>query len=671
VTGATLGEPRARRAPRATARRRWLLAGLGVLLLAALLIGVDRAGGRGGGPNFDAVPDILRAGAATLALFAACGYAPARLLTPAVMRPHLPLIVVPLGAAVAGLVLTLLGVFAVPLPVSLVLVMGAGVVGGLLSHRRPVAAASPPGTDMGTRVLGPAAIALAVAALLASPLVRPDSFATVLGQNGDAHLATGTAEFLQHHHPSATDTALPVDKVPYPWRSKLPIYYALAGASALSGLDPIQAFATVSAIVAALVPIGFALVAVYVFGVGPAAALAATALVAADRILFRVTLDPFYNQLWGLFALPFLLLFGWRYLREPSRQSFVLLVVFAALAVFAYPLLMPFPAVFLGVTGWFAWRRARARGERPRWLSALRVPTGRRWLLLYVPAGIVFVPLLLILLASALDKAVAAFAAALPGGDLSAWSGKDLGYFPVHHFLGLPDAAGFLVIAVLAFAAVGLARIDREAALAVGAMLAALVVVATWFRLRGQGELFHFRTLGFFGVTLVSLAGVGLAAALGAARPLARAAGAAGAAALVLPMLVNVRDALADTFPHVTREVWQLRSWSDRLPAGASVRVDVSPRGVQQWAAYMLADHPVTASDPQRDFFPYPPVGRKADYLLVNRPPRRPGDAAGSPLLSNRRFELYRMRADVPGRDRSSRRLVDPFETGEAKQSGD
>ena len=169
----------------------------------------------------------------------------------------------------------------------------------------------------------------------------------------------------------------------------------------------------------------------------------------------------------------------------------------------------------------------------------------------------------------------------------------------------------------------------------------------------------------------MSLTGVGLAAGLASARPLARAAGAAGAAALAVPMLVNVRDALADTFPHVTREVWELRSWSDRIPPAASVRVDVSPRGVQQWAAYMLADHPVTASHPQRDFFPYPRVGRKADYLLVNRRPRRPRDAAGPALLSNGRFELYRVRADVPGPDRSSRRLVDPFETGETKQSGD
>ena len=673
MSRATVRHRPARRVPSSLARWRVPLAALGVLLLAVVLIGVDRAGGRGGGPNLSAIPDVVRAGAATLLLFGACGYAPARLLLPEGMRGHLPLLVLPVGAAASGLALTPLGFFGVPLPVSLAVVLLLGIGGAVVVTRRRPRESSKAARagGLGLRILWPAAIALTVAALLVSPLFRPDSFATVLGQNGDAHLAAGTAKFLEHDRPGAEDTALPIDHVPFPWRSKIPIYYCLAAASALSGLDPVQTFATVSAVVAALVPLGFFLVALYVLGAGPAAALAGMALVGVDRILFRLAIDPFYNQLWGLAALPFLLLFGWRYLHEPSRRSLVLFGLFGAIEAFAYPLLVPFPALFLGVSARRVWRRARERGETPGWLSAIRLPRGRRSLLLYVPAGILLGPVALVLIAAVLQKAGAAFIAALPGGDLSPWSGKDLGYYAVYHFVGLPDAARALLLVTVAFAIVGLRRVDREAALGLGAMLGALLLAAAWFRLRGHGELFHFRALGFFGPTLVMLTGVGLWYAVQAARPLTRYAAAAGGAALALAMLVNVRDALAHAFPHVTPRVWQLRTWNDRLPRNASIRVDVTPIGVQQWAYYMLSKHPLTASHPLRAFFPYPPVGRKADYLLVNRRPRPPRDAAGAPVLENRDFALYRMRAGVPGPDRSSRRMVDPFEMGGNKAGSD
>jgi hypothetical protein len=124
--------------------------------------------------------------------------------------------------------------------------------------------------------------------------------------------------------------------------------------------------------------------------------------------------------------------------------------------------------------------------------------------------------------------------------------------------------------------------------------------------------------------------------------------------------LGEVRDSLSSTFPHVTPRVWELREWGDRLPARDSVRVDVTPVGVQQWSWYMLSPHPVSATNPLRYFFPYAPISRKADYLLVNRARRRPRDAAGPPLLSNLDFALYRMKPDLPGPDRSSRRQVIP-----------
>jgi hypothetical protein len=218
-----------------------------------------------------------------------------------------------------------------------------------------------------------------------------------------------------------------------------------------------------------------------------------------------------------------------------------------------------------------------------------------------------------------------------------------------------------LIVAVLAL--VGLWRVPRDARVATAVLLVALLLGAAWLQIRGAGALFHFRALSFFGPLALVPAGIGAAALLGRDRPWVRRATLAGLALLTLTMVASVRDVLKTTFPHVTPRVWQLRSWSGRIPRDASVRVDVTPVGVQEWAGYMLYRHPQSASHPLLFFFPHPPVGRKADYLLVNRSPRHPRDAVpGPPRLQNSDFQLYRLRPDLPGRDVSSRKLVDPQE---------
>jgi hypothetical protein len=642
-------------------RRPVRLALLAAAALAALLaLGADRLGGRGGAPEFDAVPDVLRAAAATVVLFAACGYAPVRLLCPAELRPHRALLVLPAGAALSGLALTLLGAFQIPLPVSLALLLAAGAAGALAVRRRDDRPAT---GDFRMRLLWPGLIALAVALLAASPLVRHDSFATVLGQNGDAHLATGAAELLEHAPPGATRTALPIDHMPNVWASKYPIYYVLAGVSELSGLDPVQTFGTVIAVMSGLTVLGFFLLAFHLLGAGPRAALFAMGLVALDRLVFRLAFDPFYNQLWALFAYPLVLLTGWLYLERPGRRTLALFVLFGLIAVLAYPLLAPFPGLFLGLTAWFVWRRRRAAGQRPGWLSALRLPRGRRSLLFWIPAGVLMLPVALVLLAAAVNKMVSAAEATLPGGDLAPWSGKTPGFQPVAYFLGLPKGLWLGAIVVILLAALAVRRQPREVGIPLGAMLVALLAGAGWFQLRDGGALFHFRALSFFGPTAVALAGITLASLTAVRQALWRRAALAATVGLVVLQVVQVRDSLSTTFPHVTPQVWQLRDWSDRLPAGASVRVDVAPVGVQQWSWYMLASHPVSATHSLREFYPYAPISRKADYLLVNRSRRRPGDASGPPVLSNSKFALYRMKADVPGPDRSSRKQVTPKES--------
>ena len=609
---------------------------------ALVALGGYRIGGRGGLPDADTLLDIARAAAASVGLFALTGYAPARLLLPARLRPHLALFVLPVGAAVSALALTALGLARLPLEVSLAVLLAAGAIGAALCWERP--------RLEGT--IWPGLVAVGVFCMLVSPLLPDYSFATVLGQNGDAHLATGAAELLQHEPPGGVDESLPIDRMPGAWGSKYPIYYVLAATATLSGLDPVQAFPTLVALTSALAAIGFFLLAVHVLGTGTGAALLAMGLVALDRIVVRLAVDPFYNQLWALFALPFVLVVGWRFVREPTRGGAALLVIFLALAAFAYPLLAPFPLLFLAVA---AWR------ERPR-IALPRSP--RAWVaiaLLAVPAAALSV--------EAAEKLWGAFKAALPGGDLDPWTGTALGFHPLAHFVGLPDEVDFLSVSVLAMAAYGLLRVPRPVAVPYGVLTAALGLTALWFRIRG-GPLFHFKALSFMGPLALALVAVALAD-LARRQAVVRALAVAAAVALTAALVVNARRQLDIADPHVTEEVWALRGWNERIPRGASVRVDVTPIGVQQWAWYMLAEHPVSAARPLTEFFPFPPIGRKADYLLVNRDRPRPRDAAGAPVLENRSFALYRMRADVPGPDLSSRAQYDPVVLGLSAAGGE
>ena len=645
-----------------------MLAPLLLAAVAAAALGLDRLGGEGGSPSLSAAPDVLRAAVATAVLFGVCGYTPARLLLPSGLRVHLPLLVLPVGASIACLSLTLLGALQVPLPASLALLLAAGVGSGLFVRLRHGPAEAPAEVrdragSVYMRLVWPALIAVAVAALIASPQLRADSLATVLGQNGDAHMATGAAELLQHAPPGAERPELPIDHMPPVWGSKYPIIYALAGVSTLSGLDPVQTFSTLIAIVAALGMVGLFLVAFHVAGAPAAAALTGLGFVAASRIMPNLALEPYYNQIWGLFSLPFLLLFSWRFLWEPDRGTFALLLAFGALSTFAYPLLAPFPALFALVSGVMVWRRRRAAGEPLGWLAALRLPGGRRSLLLWIPAGLVALFPALILIGLAIDKMRGALAAILPGGNLAPWSGDTPGFQSLAWFFGLPEAPGWIVavVVVLALAAVGLRTAPRDARLALGVMVVALAGVALWFELRDAGELFHFRSLGFFAPVALTLAGVGAAHLVTReTRRLPRAALTGGIAVLVVVLALGVRSKLDDTFPHAGPEVWELRGWGRELPADASIRVDVTPIGVQQWAGYMLSEHPQSASDPLLAFFPHPQVGRKADFVVLNADRPRPPDAQGAPLFTNLRFSLYRLDPDLPGRDISSRELVDP-----------
>src|SRR5438270_9251410 len=76
-------------APSRPAALAWLVVAAAIALGQAIDAGVA-------GPA--AVPAVVRSGVACLALFAVCGYGPARLLVPASLRARLPLLILPVGA---------------------------------------------------------------------------------------------------------------------------------------------------------------------------------------------------------------------------------------------------------------------------------------------------------------------------------------------------------------------------------------------------------------------------------------------------------------------------------------------------------------------------------------------------------------------------------------------
>jgi hypothetical protein len=592
------------------------------------------------------VPAVARSAVAAIALFGVCGYGVARLALPRALLGHLLLFTLPIGAATSTLALTVLGLLHVPLAASLAVVLAAGVVLAVLAVRRRALPEPVPGGWL-AGVAVPLFLAALVGAILLLPSFRA-GYATVSGQNGDAVLAVGTANLLQHAPPTAVRPELGLDSVPIQWRSKLPIYYGLAGVSELAGQDTTVAFSTVVAIVLGLAALGVFLFVVHALGAPPGVGLLALFGVGLDRISVYVGIHPYYNQSWALFALPFLLLLGWRALAAPTRGTVALAALFAALALFAYPLLLPFPAVFLAAV---AWQRRREID----WRGALRLEGLRRrrwlWPLLAIPA----IPVVAVLVRGFVEKVGPAISAVRPGGDLSGWGGGGvLPYLPFGRFLGIDGRTGIvvvLVLGVLVAAVLGLRASRPEVGRALGVMLAGALLGAIYIRGRGDGELFYFKDLAFAGPLILTLAVVGLALRT------PRAVAVVGLVALTLALNEGTRREVAVTYGQLTPTMLDLRAWDREIPANESIRLDVPPIGWQLWSWYLLPRHRVSAPAPLGGFFPHPPRGTVADLSLVKLPGKRPRDAVGAPLRANADFRLYRLRPSR-GRDTSSQALI-------------
>jgi hypothetical protein len=372
------------------------------------------------------------------------------------------------------------------------------------------------------------------------------------------------------------------------------------------------------------------------------------AAVGLSRLPIHVADHPFYNQLWALFSLPLILLAGTCFLREPSRRSLALLVLFGAIGAFAYPLMLPFPALFLAVGAWR--ERERLRLRRP----SVPVATG----------ALAALAVVAVLVRGVVEKAVSAAIALSPGGDLGGWSGNALLNIPFHRALGLFDPGGVVLVGaavavVLGAAAYAVWRAPRDVGVPLGVTVGAGLLAAAYFRHRTQAELFYFKTVGFAGPLAAMLAVVGLAD-LARRRPRGWAVAAGVAlAAFAVAVAINSRRELIDTNVYVTRDVLAIRDWSRSLPPGATVRIDVPPGGHQLWAAYMLADRRVCALRPLIGFFPYPPQSRRAGYAVAYSGSGRPRDATGPPVRRTRQFTMWRLRPGLPGPDVCSRRMID------------
>ena len=653
----------ASRAAGALARRGAALP-LGVALgaaLVALLLAIDAGVA---GPA--AVPPVVRTLAAFVALGVVCGYAPARLLLPESMLPHLALFVLPFGVGCSGLALTVLGFAGVPFDVSLPIVLGAGAAAAAAVRLR-FGAPKPPAADVeraggpAVRLLLPVWIAALSVAIALIPTFR-SGIATVIGQNGDAVQAVGVTEILQDAAPpDEIHPEFAFDRVPQVWRSKYPIYYPASAVNSLTGLESYETFSIVCAGMYGLLALAFFAFAFYVLRAGPWASLAAMAVVPLSRWVLYLGIHPFYNQLWGLFLLAMIYVFGLRFLLDPDRRAALSTLLFAALGAFAYPLMLPFPAMVLALTAFLVARRRRAAGEPVRWLSALRLPRPRSTLV-WIPVALVTLPIALVLLAGVVEKIEQFSEVVLPGTDLTDWRGADP-YLAFPAFFGLAGLGVLSAIAAALLIAVGARRLwalPRELSLPLLAAAALGLLGAAYFRLRHGGELLYFRTLSFSSPFLLAAAAVALAEQERWSGTLRRVAPAA-LATLVACTLAGTRAEIDNTHAQLEPDLLELREFSERIPRDASVRIDLEPDAHQLWARHLLYEHPLSVSDALLDsVFAHPPLGRKADYVL-DRAERRPADATGPAVAGNASYALYRMKDSVPGPDRSSRRLIDSY----------
>jgi hypothetical protein len=635
--------------PRVAGRTQTLiLAAAGILVLGFVAAGSGMHH-QSAGNLADSTQAAARALAASLLLFGVCGFGVTRLFLPEGLRRHELLWVLPAGACTSALALTVLGFAYVPFRLALALTIAGGAALAAVALRRRPGSAS-----LGRGVGWPAIVAVVACGVALAPYFAI-GFPTVIGDGSDSHLAVGMADFLQDNHPTAENPDEPLDEVFILWRSKQPIYYALGAVSSLSGLEPFEVIAPLSALLLALAAAGMYLVARELLGAGVVVACAAMAVTALDRMVLHTGMHPYFNQTWGYFTLPFSLVLGWWAVRRRSGPALGLLLLFLAIGAFAYPLALPIPVLAVAVFWGLELRERRRRGE-PAEPLVRRLWRGPRSLVWIVPLALVLaVPLM-----GVAEKLWAGLQLVFEGS-LKSWGG-DLFYFvPGNQFFALPfETLWWLVVAGMGvLAAWALARAPRPLGVGIGAALVVFLGAAVWFRQREFGQYVEFKALAFAAPLFLVCAAVGMGRL--------RRAGPVLLGLLVVSAAVSGRQEQKVTGTPVPETIVDVREWDRDLPESASVRFDTTP-DLQIWLGYFMPGQPVCSLYPLLNTsYPRVEYSRSADYLLVERklkrrlPDRYRGrwpDTAGAPLRSNAQFELYRAKRGLPGRDRCSRRLV-------------
>lgn len=574
------------------ARRTTLLSVAGLLVL-GLAVALESEATHAG-----PIPYIGRGGVGGTILFVVTGLAAAARLTPAPLRRVWPVFALPAGAVLGSLALTAFGFAAVPLKVSLWLVLALGVVAWWrFAHGRA------PRVDVWATA--PWVVAGVLAFLIATiPAFRLNE-TTIFGYNPDSHQVVGSAVLFQHAPPWATREGLPINSVPSAWRFRYPILYALAGTSNLAKFDPIYVFPAMQGLLVMLAALGFGALAVLCLRLPLAAGPWVAMATPLNALTLHAAWHPYYNQLWGLALLPWTIGVGWWAVRERSRTGAIAFVGLLLGLGLAYTFAVIYPLVVVGGMAW-AHRLKRPRVPRPR--------TRAQWAVAAVLGVLLAVPVL-----GALAKMATGVRQFFDiHGNL--WGGDIFAFLPLNAFVGTGlGVAGML--AVLLVAAVAVARLTtRREAIALAALLAVCVLFDVRLRISDRGQYMDYKHLGYLGAIVLSLAAAGIAAAV-VTRRRALAAGAVALAALwLVPAIGRVRDEAFATPEQVTADMLLLREWVKDIPEDASIRIDVPPSGNQLWVQYMLAGRRLGSPYPVLNTtYAHLPYSIAGDYVIHPR----------------------------------------------------
>lgn len=588
--------------------------------------------------------------AAAILFFAVSGFGATRLLLPAGLRRYELAWVIPIGACTSALAMTVLGFAFVPFKASIALIVVAGLALGAFAVRRSGPPARPP---RWRELAWPAYVAMILACIALVPLFRA-GYMTVVGDGSDAHLAVGAAQFLQHDYPTSLNVNEPVDQFPLVWKSKYPIYYDLGAVATLAGRPTYETISTLAAVLLALAAVGWFLFARDVLGVRMLGALGAMGIVGLDQMVLHTGMHPYFNQTWGYFTLPFSLILAWWTVRHRSAGALALLVMFLAVAAFAYPLELPIPLAALVVFAALDPSLRASAGSIWR-----RVWSGRRALLWMIPLVLILAIPVYGVGQKLLSGAVVVFD---PHHSLLTWGGDLLAFIPEYQFLSLGGATlwPLAAVAMAGFAYYGLRDRPRELRIGIFAVIAIGGLAAFDFRLRKYGWYFEFKVLAFVAPLLV------VCAAAGISRLPWRGAAWVLLGAFALTASSGALAEMSATYDQTPRALLQLKAWSHALPRDDSIRLDITP-GAQLWAQYMLAGHPACSELPLLGTsYPHVTFSTKADYALVEVGPARspaprltpPYGAVGPPVFENADYALYRLSPALPGRDTCARETV-------------